>query len=56
MQVKYDALLTNQTWNFVPLPPGKSTVGCKWVFRIKENSDGSALNSLSMVLTILKIL
>lgn len=41
MKVKYEALLTSQTWNLVPPPPGKSTVGYTWVFRIIENSDGS---------------
>jgi hypothetical protein len=25
----------------VPLPPGKSVVGCRWVYKIKTNSDGS---------------
>lgn len=23
------------------LPPGKNVIGCKWVFRVKENVDGS---------------
>jgi hypothetical protein len=25
----------------VPLTPGKSIVGCRWVYKIKTNSDGS---------------
>jgi hypothetical protein len=25
----------------VPLPPGKSVVGCRWVYKIKTNSNGS---------------
>lgn len=25
----------------VPLPSHKTSIGCKWVFRIKKNSDGS---------------
>jgi hypothetical protein len=25
----------------VPLPPGKSVVGCHWVYKIKTNSDRS---------------
>lgn len=35
------ALLKNQTWTLVPLPKGKKTVGCKWVFSIKHKVDGS---------------
>jgi hypothetical protein len=29
------------TWDLVPLPLGKSVVGCRWVYKIKTNSDGS---------------
>lgn len=25
----------------VPLPPQGPVIGCKWIFRIKRNSDGS---------------
>jgi histone deacetylase 1/2 len=25
----------------VPLPPHRKAIGCKWVFRTKENADGS---------------
>lgn len=41
MKEEYQALLTNNTWSLVPLPPNKSVIGSKWIFRIKENSDGS---------------
>ena len=36
-----EALMKNKTWNLVPLPRGKKTVGCKWVFSIKHKADGS---------------
>lgn len=36
-----NALEKYKTWNFVKLPQGKSTVGCKWVFTIKHRADGS---------------
>ena len=41
MQEEYNALLRNRTWDLVPLPAGRQAIGCKWVFRIKENADGS---------------
>lgn len=41
MQEEYDALLVNKTWDLVPMPTGQKVVGCKWVFKIKRNSDGS---------------
>lgn len=41
MDEEYNALITNNTWSLVPLPQGKKPIGCKWVFRIKENPDGS---------------
>ncbi|KAL4560354.1 hypothetical protein LXL04_032504 [Taraxacum kok-saghyz] len=35
------ALQENNTWECTHLPQGKRTVGCKWVFTVKYNSDGS---------------
>lgn len=31
----------NHTWFVVCLPPGKPSIGCKWVYKIKHKSDGS---------------
>ena len=36
-----DALNGNGTWNLVHLPIGKKVIGCRWVFAVKVNSDGS---------------
>jgi hypothetical protein len=41
MQSEIDALCENRTWSLVPLPNGKKPIGCRWVFKIKRNSDGS---------------
>ena len=30
----------NNTWEFTTLSEGNRTVGCKWVFTLKYNSDG----------------
>ncbi|KAJ9556963.1 hypothetical protein OSB04_011577 [Centaurea solstitialis] len=35
------ALEKNQTWEITYLPPGKKTVGCKWIFSVKYKSDGA---------------
>lgn len=35
------ALDKTHTWDLVDLPPGKSLIGCKWVYKIKTHSDGS---------------
>ena len=34
------ALHSSGTWKLVPLPPGKSIVGCRWVYTIKVGRDG----------------
>ncbi|MDV3140030.1 MAG: reverse transcriptase domain-containing protein [Sweet potato little leaf phytoplasma] len=41
MEAEYSALLANNTWSLVPLPSHRQAIGCKWVFRIKQNPDGS---------------
>ena len=35
------ALDDNGTWDLVPLPTGKKAIGCRWVFAIMFNPDGS---------------
>ncbi|MCO5582138.1 hypothetical protein L7F22_036028 [Adiantum nelumboides] len=37
-----DALYGNETWELVPLSKGKKPIGCKWVYKVKHNSDGNA--------------
>ncbi|MGZ7362318.1 reverse transcriptase domain-containing protein, partial [Streptococcus pyogenes] len=36
-----NALDDNGTWKLVDLPSGKQAIGCKWVFTVKVNPDGS---------------
>ena len=36
-----DALNGNGTWNLVHLPTEKKVIGCRWVFILKVNPDGS---------------
>ena len=40
MQLELKALEANNTWALVPLPPGKTCVGSKWVYRIKYKANG----------------
>ncbi|VVA28366.1 PREDICTED: Retrovirus-related Pol poly from transposon, partial [Prunus dulcis] len=35
------ALEKNQTWTLETIPREKKTIGCRWVFTIKHNADGS---------------
>ena len=41
MKDELDALYKNHTWDLVTLLPGKSMVGCKWIYKIKTRSDRS---------------
>ncbi len=43
IQQEYDALMARKTWELVPLPAGRKTVRCKWVFKKKMNADGSVV-------------
>ncbi|XP_073119820.1 uncharacterized protein [Henckelia pumila] len=35
------ALEHNGTWSIVSLPPTKSVIGCRWVYKVKIKADGS---------------
>jgi len=41
IQCEISALESNQTWETVLLPKNKIAIGCKWVFKIKYNADGT---------------
>nr|KAJ0204246.1 hypothetical protein LSAT_V11C500273960 [Lactuca sativa] len=40
MDSEFNALIQNNTWELVPAS-NHTPIGCKWVFRIKRNPDGS---------------
>lgn len=41
MNLEYQALISNKTWSLCPRPPHHNVVRNKWVFKIKQKSDGS---------------
>ncbi|KAG8486732.1 hypothetical protein CXB51_020279 [Gossypium anomalum] len=41
----------NQTWELVPRPANRKVIGVKWVYRAKQNADGS-LNKLKARLVV----
>jgi len=41
MTNEFLALQRNNIWSLVSLPLGRKTIGCKWVFRVKENPNGN---------------
>jgi len=41
IQCEISAFESNQTWETVLLPKNKTSIGYKWVFKIKYNVDGT---------------
>jgi transposase InsO family protein len=41
MEEEMHALELNHTWDLIPNPAGTSIVGCRWVFTVKQNPDGT---------------
>ena len=41
MKNEMDSLLGNQTWELTELPEGKKALHNKWVYRLKNEHDGS---------------
>ncbi|KAE8685157.1 Expansin-A8 [Hibiscus syriacus] len=41
MKDEMDSLMSNQTWELAELPQGKKALHNKWIYRIKEEHDGS---------------
>ena len=37
---EYRSLMKNETWELVPLPPGRKAISSKWIWKVKETIDG----------------
>jgi len=40
MNVEYEVLLKNQTWDLVPYPNERNVIGNKWIYKVKYNLVG----------------
>ena len=41
MLEEYNSILSNDVWDVVPRPQGKSVVTSKWIYKVKFSVDGS---------------
>jgi hypothetical protein len=52
LRSEYHSLIDNRTWDTVPesaIPGGGRPIGCKWVFKLKTNPDGSIRHKARLV-------
>ena len=41
MEEEMHALAENETWDLVDAPKGVKPIGCRWVYKVKYNTNGS---------------
>ena len=41
MEEEMHTLTENETWALVDTPKGVKTIGCRWVYKVKYNTEGS---------------
>ena len=41
MEEEMHALAENETWDLVDAPKGVKPIGCRWMYKVKYNTDGS---------------
>jgi len=41
MKAELQALQSNDTWRLTFLPPHKTAIGCRWIYKNKYHADGS---------------
>ena len=40
MVEEYDSIIRNSAWEVIPRPVGKSVVGSRWIYKVKQAADG----------------
>jgi len=41
MVEEYDSIVKKNAWEIIPRPVGKSVVGSRWIYKVKQAADGS---------------
>ncbi|RVW57587.1 Retrovirus-related Pol polyprotein from transposon RE1 [Vitis vinifera] len=41
MNEEMKSLQKNETWELIECPPGKKSIGCRWIYTVKYKADGS---------------
>ncbi|KAK1424826.1 hypothetical protein QVD17_20164 [Tagetes erecta] len=41
MAAEFSALMRNRTWSLVPRVPNSNVIGCKWVYKLKDDQHGA---------------
>ena len=50
MKAEIAALVANKTWDIVSLPLGHRPIECKWMYKIKYNSNGIVDGTMPVLL------
>ena len=50
MVEEYDSIVRNSAWEIVPRLEGKSVVGSRWIYKVKQAADGSVENYKAILL------
>ncbi|MDV3188722.1 MAG: hypothetical protein Q8834_02810, partial [Candidatus Phytoplasma australasiaticum] len=40
MKLEIEVFQNNHTWDLVPLPTEKKSIGCRWMYKVKYKANG----------------
>ncbi|KAG5875725.1 hypothetical protein JTB14_007660 [Gonioctena quinquepunctata] len=55
MNDELESIKNNGTWELVDLPVNRKAIGCKWVFKLKRNSEGEIYSESESIISELAI-